>query len=178
MSSKSDYYLIFEEMRKSAINNIGIENGIIVFTKKDLINGELKDSTEFNRYLKHCDNEKESRTIKEIRIIEPYATGIFYKNSTCALFAAGLARTILMMKKLKQIIITGCCTDICILNFAIALRNFLDELNIDIEIIVPINAVETYHIPSIHDRKEYNERAYKVMEDGGITLVKEMKGTA
>ena len=82
------------------------------------------------------------------------------------------------MKKLKQIIITGCCTDICILNFAIALRNFLDELNIDIEIIVPINAVETYHIPSIHDRQEYNERAYKVMEDGGITLVKEMKGTA
>ena len=137
-----------------------------------------KDSTELNRYLEHCDNEKESRTIKEIRIIEPYATGMFYKNSTCALFAAGLARTILMMKKLKQIIITGCCTDICILNFAIALRNFLDELNIDIEIIVPINAVETYHIPSIHDRQEYNERAYKVMEDGGITLVKEMKGIA
>lgn len=29
------------------LNNIGIENGIIVFTKKDLINGKLEESTEY-----------------------------------------------------------------------------------------------------------------------------------
>ena len=29
------------------LNNIGIENGIIVFTKKDLINGNLYESTEY-----------------------------------------------------------------------------------------------------------------------------------
>ena len=45
----------------------------------------------------------------------------------------------------------------------------------DVEIIVPKNAVETFDIPSIHDRKENNERAYIVMENTGIKLVKTMK---
>ena len=100
---------------------------------------------------------------------------MFLKNSTCALFAPGMMETLMEMANLKRIIIVGCCTDICIQNFALALRNFLDELNIDVEIIVPKNAVETYDIPEIHDRKKYNERAYSVMNDGGIKLVKTMK---
>ncbi len=135
-----------------------------------------KDSVEFKRYLEHCKDEKESRTIKELAIYEQYATKMFYKNSTCALFAKGMIETLLEMQNLKQVIITGCCTDICIINFAIALRNFFDEMNMDIDIIVPIDAVETYHIPSVHEREEYNNMAYKMMKNNGITLVKSMKG--
>ena len=37
---------------------------------------------------------------------------------------------------------------------------------------IPKNAVETFDIPHIHDRKENNERAYTVMENTGIKLVK------
>jgi nicotinamidase-related amidase len=134
-----------------------------------------KDSIELKRYLEHCHNEKESRTIKELAIYEQYANKTFYKNSTCALFAPGMMETILKMKNLKRIIITGCCTDICIQNFAIALRNFLDEFNVDVDIIVPEDAVETYHIPAVHEREENNERAYTVMKNTGIRLVKTMK---
>ena len=83
--------------------------------------------------------------------------------------------TILDMVNLKTVIIVGCCTDICIQNFAIALRNFFDELNMKVEIIVPQNAVETYHIPNIHDREESNKRAYETMENNGIKLIKNMK---
>ncbi len=133
-----------------------------------------KDSTELKRYAGHCDNEKESRTIKELAIYEEYANRLFYKNSTCALFAPGMMEMLMEMVALKRVVIVGCCTDICIQNFAIALRNFFDELNMDIEIIVPKNAVETFHIPEVHDRKENNERAYTVMENTGITLVKAM----
>ena len=79
------------------------------------------------------------------------------------------------MVSLKTVVIVGCCTDICIQNFAIALRNFFDELNMDVEIIVPKNAVETFHIPEVHDREENNKRAYTVMENTGIKLVKTMK---
>lgn len=134
-----------------------------------------KDSTELKRYAGHCDNEKESRTIKELAIYEEYANRIFYKNSTCALFAPGMMEMLMDMVSLKRVVIVGCCTDICIQNFAIALRNFFDELNMDVEIIVPKNAVETFHIPEVHDRKENNERAYMVMENTGIKLVKAMK---
>lgn len=133
-----------------------------------------KDSTELKRYAGHCDNEKESRTIKELAIYEEYANRLFYKNSTCALFAPGMMEMLMEMVALKRVVIVGCCTDICIQNFAIALRNFFDELNMDVEIIVPKNAVETFHIPEVHDRKENNERAYTVMENTGITLVKAM----
>ena len=135
-----------------------------------------KDSVELKRYPEHCMGDKESKTIKELAIYEEYANKVFYKNSTCALFAPGVIETLLEMTNLKQVIITGCCTDICIQNFAISLRNFFDELNMDIEIIVPKDAVETYNIPNIHDRKENNERAYTVMENTGIKLVKTMKG--
>lgn len=158
---------------------------IIIVTDQILEEGEAvyivndkhsKLSVELKRYLEHCMGNNESKTIKELAIYEKEANKVFYKNSTCALFAPGVIDTLLEMVNLKQVIIVGCCTDICIQNFAIALRNFFDELNIDVEIIVPKDCVETYHIPNIHDRKENNERAYKVMENTGIKLVKTVKG--
>ncbi len=133
-------------------------------------------STELKRFPEHClKDSKESKTIKELAIFEDYATAKFYKNSTCALFAPGLMDALLKMNQLKKVIIVGCCTDICIMNFAIALRNFFDELNLDIEIIVPTYAVETYHIPVIHDREEKNKQALEWMENSGITLKRTKK---
>ncbi len=134
-----------------------------------------KGSVELNRYPDHCMGDEESRTIKELAIYEQYANRLFYKNSTCALFAPGMMDMLMDMVNLKRVIIVGCCTDICIQNFAIALRNFFDELNMDVEIVVPKNAVETYHIPEIHDRKVNNERAYTVMENTGVKLVKTLE---
>ena len=134
-----------------------------------------ENSVELKRYAEHCHNGNESRTIKELAIYEEYANRTFYKNSTCALFAPGMMDMLMEMVNLKRVIIVGCCTDICIKNFAIALINFFDQMNMDIEIIVPKNAVETFHIPEVHDRKINNERAYTVMENTGIKLVKTMK---
>lgn len=150
-----------------------IEEGDAFFVVNDC---HTKDSVELKRYPDHCMGDKESRTIKELAIYEEFANKTFYKNSTCALFAPGVIDTLLEMNNLKQVIITGCCTDICIQNFAIALRNYFDEMNIDVEIVVPKDSVETYHIPNIHDRKDNNERAYTVMENTGIKLVKTMRG--
>ena len=149
-----------------------LEKGEGYFVVNDKHN---EKSVELNRYAPHCDNDKESRTIKELEIYEGYAYRKFYKNSTCALFAPGMMEMLMEMISLKRVIIVGCCTDICIQNFAIALRNFFDELNMDVEIIVPKNAVETFHIPIVHDRDENNQRAYTVMENTGIRLVKTMK---
>ena len=147
----------------------GLEKDYAFFVVNDK---HTKDSVELKRYPEHCMGDKESDTIKELSGFEEDADGIFYKNSTCALFAPGLMDTILKMTGLKEIIITGCCTDICIQNFALALRNFLDEYNMDVDVVVPMDAVETYHIDKVHDRTENNERAFKVMEEAGIKLVK------
>lgn len=134
-----------------------------------------KNSVELLRYAEHCMGDKESRTIKELAVYEQYADRTFYKNSTCALFAPGMMEMLMEMVNLKRVVLVGCCTDICIQNFAIALRNFFDEINMNVDIIVPKNAVETFHIPGVHDREENNKRAYTVMENTGIKLVKTMK---
>lgn len=149
-----------------------IEKGEGYFVVNDKHN---KDSVELLRYLEHCMGDKESRTIKELAVYEQYADRTFYKNSTCALFAPGMMEMLMEMVNLKRVVLVGCCTDICIQNFAIALRNFFDELNMNVDIIVPKNAVETFHIPGVHDREENNKRAYTVMENTGIKLVKTMK---
>ncbi len=133
-----------------------------------------ENSVELHRYARHCMGDDESKTIKELAIYEEYANRLFYKNSTCALFAPGMMDMLMDMASLKRVIIVGCCTDICIQNFAIALRNFFDQMNMDVDIIVPKNAVETFHIPEVHDRIVNNERAYVVMENTGIKLVKSL----
>lgn len=148
-----------------------LEKGEGLFVVNDC---HTKDSVELKRYPEHCMGDKESRTIKELAIYEEYASRTFLKNSTCALFAPGMMEMLMEMGELKRVVIVGCCTDICIQNFAIALRNFFDEMNMDVDIIVPKDAVETYDIPNVHERKPNNERAYTVMENTGIKLVKTM----
>ena len=73
------------------------------------------------------------------------------------------------MNNLKEVIIIGCCTDICILNLAIPLQNYFDQEDRNVKVTVLKNAVETYDAPN-HNRNEYNEIAFKLMKQAGINL--------
>ena len=75
------------------------------------------------------------------------------------------------MKNLKEVVITGCCTDICVLNLAIPLKTYLNQKDRDVEIIVPKSIVETYHIDGVHDRDEYNNMAFKFLSLSGIKVI-------
>lgn len=160
---------IVPNIRKIIMDGLRRESALFFVNDK-----HTEDSVEIKRYAGHCITPREQKTIKELSIFEEYADRVFYKNSTCALFAPGMMEMLLQMKNLKRIVITGCCTDICIMNFAVALRNFMDEWNVDVDIVVPINAVETFHIPNVHEREEANQFGYRVMESNGVRLVKEM----
>lgn len=160
---------IVPNIRKIIMDGLKRESALFFVNDK-----HTEDSVEIKRYAGHCITPREQKTIKELSIFEEYADRVFYKNSTCALFAPGMMEMLLQMKNLERIVITGCCTDICIMNFAVALRNFMDEWNVDVDIVVPINAVETFHIPNVHEREEANQFGYRVMESNGIRLVKEM----
>ena len=73
------------------------------------------------------------------------------------------------MKQLRKVIVTGCCTDICVLNLAIPLVNYFDEQDRQVEVTVVEDAVETYNAP-YHNRDEYNEIALKLMRQAGVRL--------
>lgn len=135
-----------------------------------------ENSVEFKKFPRHCvKGTSEACLVDELIEYEKKAL-VYEKNSTSAIFAPQFMDDISKMENLEEVVITGCCTDICVSNLAIPLQNYFDETNKEVEIIVPKNAVETYNAP-YHDKDLYNDMAFKLMGQAGIKLVKkyEMK---
>lgn len=147
-----------------------------------------KNSKEFNKYPAHCiDGTEEAEYVEELKLFENDCF-LFGKNSTSGIFAPkfmNFIKDISKQPKFKKVVIVGCCTDICVMNLALPLVNFFDQIDVEVETIIPENAVETYQIKpniynehgvvieeGIHDRKEYTKMANKLMTQGGVKLVK------
>ena len=129
-----------------------------------------KECREFKRYPSHCvEGTEESELVSELAEFEEDAL-VYEKNSTSAIFAPKFLEDIEKMQNLKEVVIIGCCTDICVINLAIPLQNYFDQQDRNVLITIPQNAVETYDAPN-HNREEYNEIAFKLMEQAGIKLV-------
>ena len=173
-------------VREGAMASPNIE-GIIPRIEK-LVNEYLNDkegvtyikdahrqcAREFTRYPEHCvKGTTEADMVDELKKYENMAL-VYEKNSTSAVFAPGFLDDLKKMRNLKRIVVTGCCTDICVMNLVIPLQNYLDQINREVEIVVPKDAVETYDAPN-HKADEWNEMAYKFMEQSGIKLVKTME---
>ena len=126
---------------------------------------------EFISYPSHCvKGTSESEVIDELK---PYIDELMTKNSTntftCPDFQLFLKERI---EQYEDIVITGCCTDICILQFALCLNAWLNEHNYASKrIIVPINCVDTFHIDGVHDCVSINEFSIRNMEGNGILCV-------
>lgn len=134
-----------------------------------------KGCREFERYPEHCViGTHEAEIIDEFK---PYLDGslIYSKNSTSTVFAPHFLSDLEQMKNLREVIISGCCTDICIANLAIPLQNYFDQSDNRVDIIIPVDSVETYNSPD-HNRDEYNQMAYKFFEQSGTQLVKRYGG--
>lgn len=141
----------------------------IIFIK----DSHTKDSIEFKTFPPHCiKGTKEAEIVDELKPYTKYALE-YEKNSTSTIYAPGFMENIKKYKKLKRVVITGCCTDICILNLALPLKNYFNQNNLDIEILIYKDTVETFDSPN-HNKDTYNKMAFKLMENAGITLVKKL----
>lgn len=129
------------------------------------------NSTEFKNFPPHCiEGTSEALLVPELQLYEKDAL-VYLKNSTSAMFAPHMMEDLIAMENLEEVIGVGCCTDICVLNFLVPLKNYFNQMNRDIDIIAIKQATDTYHIPGIHNREEYEMMAYKLMEQAGIILV-------
>lgn len=130
---------------------------------------------EFISYPSHCViGTKESEVIQEL---QPYVQELMRKNSTntftCPDFQLFLKER---LKNYRDIVITGCCTDICILQFALCLNAWLNEHNkTEQRIIIPLSCVDTYHIEGVHDAISCNEFSIRNMEANGICIVSKLE---
>ncbi|MBW4873505.1 MAG: cysteine hydrolase, partial [Paeniclostridium sp.] len=119
---------------------------IIAFT-----DSHNKDSIELRSYPTHClENDYESKIVDEISTIKNLK--VIPKNSTNGFFCLEDKN----FKNIDNIIVVGDCTDICIYQFVVTLKSYFNQNNIDKNIIVPMNLVDTYHIDNIHNAEIMN----------------------
>lgn len=129
-----------------------------------------KESIEFESFPEHClKGTSESELVEELKKYEN-KENCYEKNSTSAIFAENFINDISLMENLKKVTIVGCCTDICVLNLALPLKNYFNQKNRNIEIEVPKKAVETFN-SEMHNREEYNEIAFKLLNQAGIKVI-------
>ena len=129
-----------------------------------------KDAIEFKSFPEHClKDTNEAELVPEIKVYENQMK-VFEKNSTNGIYAKGFIEYINSLDEIKEFVITGCCTDICVMQLAIALKTYFNAINKNINIVVPMNAVETYNAPK-HKSEEYNNMAFDLMNGAGIQII-------
>ena len=145
------------------------EEQLIIFIKDT----HDDDAVEFKRFgnTKHCvRGTSEAELVDELKVFEGLDNVIsIEKNSTSYMETPKFREVLKKMKNLKEVDIVGCCTDICDFNGTMALANYCDQWNIDVDIRLHQDAVATY---AENARQNYVGAAYLLMEQQGIQLVK------
>ncbi|MCR1849683.1 isochorismatase family cysteine hydrolase [Paraclostridium sordellii] len=138
---------------------------IIAFT-----DSHNKGSIELRSYPTHClENDYESKIVDEISTIKNLK--VIPKNSTNGFFCLEDKN----FKNIDNIIVVGDCTDICIYQFVVTLKSYFNQNNIDKNIIVPMNLVDTYHIDNIHNAEIMNIVFLNSMIQNGVEVIKEIE---
>lgn len=131
------------------------------------------ESLEFQYFPVHGVGD-ESQIINELQeFIDDNAT-IVTKNSTNGFLSRGFGEWLNNnYQDISNFILIGDCTDICILQFALSIKAFYNQWDIESRVIVPIDAVDTYdHVDSLHDAELMNLFALYNMYINGIEIVK------
>ncbi len=166
MHNKEYNSLVPEQLR--LIEKFRKEEQLVNF----IMEGHLEDAVEFMLYPDHCvDGSEESELIPEFKAEENKEnTNIYYKNSINGGLNMDLAVDLEDWQDLKEIVIAGVCTDLCVLDFAKTLARLVEEVNRHIHIFVVASAVSTFDAPG-HDRDAETEYAFEVMRKSGIEVV-------
>lgn len=126
-------------------------------------------SPEFGSYPKHCiKGTSESEIVDEIKEAVGYV--LIPKNSTNGFHEEAFQEWLKNNPETDTFIVTGCCTDICVQQFAITLKTWFNKNDKKSRIIVPVNAVETYDLES-HNAELMNTMALYNMLINGVEVV-------
>ena len=152
-----------ELLDEALVNN---DKGIIFIR-----DAHTSNAKEFKTYPVHClKGSKESELIDELKKYEEYSL-TYFKNSTNLIFAPNIQNDLLKLRKLAKIRLMGCLSEVCVLNGAISLKTFFDEMDKDMDIGVYADAIDTYDSPT-HSSNKVNEEALKIMENNGIKILR------
>ncbi|WP_041594014.1 isochorismatase family cysteine hydrolase [Mycoplasma crocodyli] len=153
---------LFSNNIKKIIPNI--EKVLQVYNDNLFIcDSHLESDIEMKCYPLHClKGSDESEIVSELK---PYVKNIQLKNSTNGFHLFDKS----IIHKFDRFILAGCCTDICVLQFGISLKTYLNEMNINKDVVVLKDCVATFDLEG-HNSNEFNEFALKLMNNSGIII--------
>lgn len=147
------------------------------YKKLFFLDSHEENSQEFMYFPPHCiKGTEEAELISELneRFQEDVDSYYVEKNSTNGFHSKMFKDWLNKYEdEVDNYIITGCVTDICVLQFALSLKSYFNENNKNKRIIVPKNCVETYHGGS-HDAYLMNLFALYNMHTSGIEIVEKI----
>lgn len=152
------------------------EVGVTILAYTDT---HTKLSPELQAYPEHCmEGTEESEVVKELKEINGIV--IKPKNATNGFIAHNpLLSTTIETRSQEELdnidtfIVTGVCTDICVYQFAISLKAYLNENNRDARVIVPKNLVDTFDAPN-HNAEFLNAVFLESLINNGIEVVEKI----
>lgn len=136
-----------------------------------LCDAHPEDASEFNVFLPHCIKNTEEAEI--VDALKPFAAKgeIIEKNTTNGYLVEDFKKW-LNTHKLENIVIIGCCTDLCILQLALSLKTHYHHTNERVTVMVPIEAVDTYDLDKLNHPGDLTHLlSLKMMQDNGIQLM-------
>lgn len=139
-----------------------------------ILEGHVWNAVEFKTYPGHCKRDTpEAEVIPQFKYtLDDPNTQVFYKNSINGMLNLNVQQMLKRLVNLKEIVIGGVCADLCVMDFARTLARFMDEINREIKIFVVKSTIDTFDAPG-HNRQEWLDISYKVMEQAGIELVED-----
>lgn len=132
------------------------------------------NAAEFSAYLPHAiEGTEETMIVDELYALQDEHSSVIFKNSTNGMLSSAMKQYIDSHLSISDnFIVVGDCTDICILQFALSLKAYLNELNLSHVVTVPVNLVETYDLEvTNHPAELMNVFALYNMHMNGIRLV-------
>lgn len=169
-------FVVSGSMADAAISNI-IEPHLQLFKTLNnaphlyFVDAHDDDCKEFASFPLHCLKDSfESEVIDELKEDSLKST-IIYKNSTNGFLSPSFINNIDNFMEYDNFVVTGCCTDICVMQFALTLQTYINEHDYNKNIFLVVDAVDTYHNDVFHDAYLYNEMSLNLMKQAGICLV-------
>ena len=153
----------------SALAEACLLRGIPVIAPSDT---HSETAGEFDAYPPHClAGTAQSALVPEISGLEGVVT--LAKNSTQAWHSKDFQAWFSNNTERTHWVLVGDCTDICVLQFALALKTFFQSENQSVRVIVPLNGVDTFETPD-HPGDLYHFIGLDLMARGGVELVSQM----
>lgn len=132
-----------------------------------------ESANEFTAFPPHClIDSHESELIDELLPFKDKMTTL-YKNSTNGFMHPNFINEFNKIDA-NEFICVGCCTDICVLQFALSLNGYINQHNLNVKVSVVKDTVETFGLPG-HEQSQFNEMALTLMANAGIKIIDSYK---